>query len=366
MSQVLFNGFYGFKNTGDDAFVEIASWGNQNFWNNEKLPYVAGSDLPITLIPYKTVHSHNANKFVQKLGVFDKALHSDYFITAGGSFFSEIRPMGNIVFAQQAQRLNKKLKHGAIGVSIGPFKNGKEEKKVQEYLKSLNFLTLRDNLSYEYANSLELNCKPINAFDLAALLPICYSDINSPMKQNDKNVIGVSICNYERYHGGDLKNEEKRNKFLKQVLTALAKNEKNYFKFYIFNDNQQIGDHQITAEMTSLLPTGQFEIVPYSEVTRTTWQDIKSCDFMFSVRLHASVFACYANIPFMLIEYHRKCADFLEDVGYDTNLRVFDGIRDPNEVVRDIENILNGAYRYPINVNQTIERAKLNFNEVVL
>lgn len=30
-TDILFTGFYGFKNSGDDAFVEACSWGAHNF-----------------------------------------------------------------------------------------------------------------------------------------------------------------------------------------------------------------------------------------------------------------------------------------------------------------------------------------------
>lgn len=366
MSKILFNGFYGFENTGDDAFVEIASWGNRFYWKNEEPAYFTGNKLPEVLNPIKKIYPAEAGKVLQKTSTFKHALNSDYFISAGGSIFSEIRPFGDIAFAEKAGLLNKKLKYGAIGVSLGPFLSSQDEKRVEKYLQKLNFLALRDTESYEYAMSLKLNCKPVKAFDLAALLPVCYESFPEPLKNENYKTIGISVCNYERYIQGDLKNEERRNKFLKEVIQSLSKNKNYRFKFFIFNGNQIIGDKQLTDEMTISLYDDQFEIIPYSGNTLTTWKDIKSCDFMLSTRLHASIFACYAQVPFMLVEYHRKCNDFLNDIGYEKSARIFDGERKVTEVVFDIENFLNGKYIAPTHVNSTIERAKLNFTEIRL
>src|SRR5690606_28624194 len=128
--------------------------------------------------------------------------NANYFINAGGSVFSEIRPLSNIVFAQKAGIFNSKLSHGAIGVSIGPFASSDKEKKVVEYLKRLKFLALRDTESYNYAMSIDLEYKPINAFDLAALLPICYDNYTPELSDKNHKIIGISVCNYEQYFGG--------------------------------------------------------------------------------------------------------------------------------------------------------------------
>ncbi|MDG4949423.1 polysaccharide pyruvyl transferase family protein [Weeksellaceae bacterium KMM 9724] len=366
MSQIIFNGFYGFKNTGDDAFVEIASWGSKTYWDNKEITYFSGDDLPNTQIPIKEIYSPNTHKISQKISVFNASLKSDYFINAGGSVFSEIRPLSNIAFAQKARWLNPKLKHAAIGVSIGPFANIKNEKAVQNYLRSLKFLALRDTYSYEYAKSLDLDYEPIKAFDLAALLPFCYENSIRTKKESKQKTIGISICNYERYINGDIKNEERRNQFVENVLTRLAKNKEYSFKFFIFNGNKHIGDERLTHSVASLLPKEQYEIVPYSKTTLSTWREIQACDFMFSTRLHASIFACYAGVPFMLIEYHRKCSNFLDDIGYDKNARIYDGEKNPEEVAQDIARFVSGDYTFPSHVNETIERAKLNFTQVQL
>ena len=40
--KIVYEGFYGYKNAGDDAFIEVSSWGAEKYWNckNHKEPIV--------------------------------------------------------------------------------------------------------------------------------------------------------------------------------------------------------------------------------------------------------------------------------------------------------------------------------------
>ena len=51
--KIFFEGFYGFKNAGDDAFVEVSSWGAEKYWNcNDN--FFLGASLPETVHKIKT------------------------------------------------------------------------------------------------------------------------------------------------------------------------------------------------------------------------------------------------------------------------------------------------------------------------
>lgn len=68
----------------------------------------------------------------------------------------------------------------------------------------------------------------------------------------------------------------------------------------------------------------------------------------------------------MLLEYHQKCTDFLLDVGQSSKYFIGDGDKDVIEVVEQIKGILyDKQYTLPINIDDTITRAKLNFTATV-
>src|SRR5690606_20664277 len=67
-----------------------------------------------------------------------------------------------------------------------------------------------------------------------------------------------------------------------------------------------------------------YEIIPYYGSVYKSWKMINQCDFMIATRLHAAIIAAFADVPFILNEYHQKCTDFLDDWSQNTKFRVGD------------------------------------------
>lgn len=364
--KTLFEGFYGFQNAGDDAFVEVSSWGANTYWNSTNNVFL-GDIMP------KTIATINNKQWFPKIKGFDRLdllAHlrtTDYFVSAGGSTFSNMPLHNNKSIARMFKRIKPNLATGAIGVSIGPFKNVKDEKNVTKNLKSLDFLSVRDSRSFDFVSSLSLPYNPINAFDLAALLPEVFKE-NQYKSDGDKGVkkiIGVSICNYESYTNGNLKQEERRNAYFKNLVDALIKHTEGILKVFIINGNSATGDLAVSKQLIKDVPEDRIIWVPYLANVKKTWDEIESCDVMISTRLHASVFACYAKVPFFLIEYHKKCTDFLEDVGQNEIYKIGDAEQPIGAVVNCVKDILSEKYIAPKSLIETVERSKLNFSSTI-
>lgn len=364
-NDILFTGYYGQLNTGDDAFVEVSDWGARKIWKKNNISFLAVKKrLPITLdnvkgYPISIPRTYN---FQQKILL----RNAKYLISSGGSTFQNVVLPGSLKYEAAELAKNRKIKLGAIGVSIGPFKDSKEEVSNIEYLKRLSFLALRDKRSYDYVKTLDLPYQPIEAFDLAALLPDIYHyDFDN---LNREKVIGVSVCNYERYTNGDIKNEERRNKALINLLGAIDKQTKVTFKFFIINGNPHRGDFVLTQEIIRKVGfKNQIQIVNYNPNVKQVWGGIANCKFILTTRLHAGIFACFANVPFMLVEYHRKCSDFLDDVGQSEKYRINDALFDREMIVKTVCNSLDGEKNVaPINIREVIDKAYQNFKLITL
>lgn len=363
--KITFEGFYGFKNSGDDAFIEVASWGARKYWKCKNNVFL-GEELPEVKYPI------NRNQYLSKIKGFDRfnlirhLSNSDYLISAGGSTFSELPFHSNKVISKSFKKIKSGLQLGGIGVSVGPFKTVSSEKKIAEYLKSLDFLSVRDFRSFQYVNSLDLPYQPIHAFDLAAMLPSVYQNHITERKINQTKTIGISICNYERYTGGPIEKEKKRNSYFKELVHLIAKTTNVKFKVFIFNGNSKTGDWAVTQELMSHIDKNRIEIIPYLGNVEKTWIEVSGCDLMISTRLHASIFACYAEVPFMLLEYHEKCNDFLNDVGHHETYRLFDAETPLEKVVPVIKEILAGNYKPPSNIAETIALSEKNFTKTLV
>ena len=367
-SDILFTGFYGYKNTGDDAFVEVCSWGAKKYWQKSNFRFLASKEnLPKTIIPAKGYPFSFPR--VSRLQNPLLLRSTDYLISGGGSTIHSKLRSYNI--KKQALLLKKKgikIKIGGIGVSIGPFKSIEDENAVVDYLKSIDFLAVRDQFSYDYVSSLDLPYKPINSFDLAALLPEIYN-YKKNKKSRLKKIIGISVCPYESLNSSlNIKNENKRNQFTKELIKKLDASGDFLFKFYVINGNDRIGDLQLTKEIIADTSPSNYLISHYTKRTQETWESIAECDFVITTRLHAAIFACFARTPFMLNEYHRKCTDFLNTIGYKDQFRLFDTDFNIYEKAEQILNILYtpNTFIAPDRVVKMEENAKLNFTAITL
>ncbi len=360
--KITFEGFYGFQNAGDDAFVEVASWGSRKYWKCDNNVFL-GKTIPETKYPINSTQFLKGIKGFDRLNLLNHLAFSDYMVSAGGSTFGNLPFHSNKSFAKKFQQINRKLKLGAIGVSVGPFNSTQDERAVEKYLKSLDFLALRDTRSFLYAESLDLPYKPIKAFDLAALLPNIFGAFNN--NESYKRTIGISICNYESYTGGNLSQENKRNTYFHDLVNILAATTDVNFKIFIINGNPKTGDWDVSQQLISKLDESRITIIPYLGNVEKTWEAISSCSLVISTRLHASIFACYAKVPFMLLEYHKKCTDFLNDVGQMEKYRLYDAQKPIDQVVPIIQEILNGSYEAPRNLQDTIDLSLRNFTQTI-
>ncbi|MDY0271262.1 MAG: polysaccharide pyruvyl transferase family protein [Advenella sp.] len=365
-TEILFTGFYGQKNTGDDAFIEVSSWGADRYWKkNENIFLSKKENLPLVQTNIKGYPLTLPKSYhIQNKLLLD---NTQYLISAGGSTLHSKMTEKNIkAMAVKHKKNGKKIKIGGIGVSIGPFKTNDDEKAIFNYLKNLDFLAVRDQASYDIVSQLDLPYKPINAFDLAALLPKVYSTNTHITQKKEKKIIGISVCPFESISDPkNIANEIKRNKMLCQLLQAIDNEENIHFKFFIINGHKKIGDYSLTKNIIHLSKLNSFEIIPYQKETRLMWNEIKSCNFIISTRLHAAIFACFADIPFMLNEYHRKCEDFLETIGYEESYRLYNSeysIKEKSQIILEILN--NKNYIIPHAKDLAIKNAELNFTKI--
>ncbi|WP_338081282.1 polysaccharide pyruvyl transferase family protein [Allochromatium vinosum] len=244
-------------------------------------------------------------------------------VYGGGSIFSK-PPKGaaNKNSILRAARRMGLVRLGAIGVSLGPFKDDKAREGIGEFLSSFDFLSLRDERSYAEACRMKLPFEPVRAFDLAALLPLVFGDETVRIREWQKPVLGVSLCHYERYVGGNESNEKRREEQIDAVLRIVVEMCSPCLRFLVFNGTHDVEIARSFANRYS--QDTNVEIIDYTSDTRQMWSSVRDCTAVLATRLHAGMFSCYSETPFLQVEYHQKCADFLDDIGYPDDWRIGD------------------------------------------
>ena len=339
----LFTGFYGYKNTGDDLFVLLASYAAKKYWKNSNFSILSANGPIVDGVEIKYAIQSEQGRLKALVQKYLTILRANYVILAGGSILHSKPKIGSYRWLLYLLMRSHILKVSAIGVSLGPFKTSNDYEDIKKIISNFQFLVLRDKESYALANRMELPFTPVMGADLAFILPELLKDINLQLLPRKKNTIGVSVCHFERYYSGDMDNEKRRELAIFEVLNDLKNKKDIFFKFFVINGHDKKGDEKYTHELIHQLELQKdaYEIIPYSVNTLSTVQEISECSFIFSVRLHAAIIAAALDIPSILIEYHRKCTDYLDDMGINDQWRVGDIQIEKTLILDKIDHILN-------------------------
>lgn len=344
---VYFKGYYGFKNIGDDIFCITADWLCKEMLNDKKA-IVIGENLPNLSSNIKKFNIKNY--WLRKAFEFFLIFNSDYIIFFGGSLFHRIGGIRDIKFIlEKLPIFYRKLI--AIGISIGPFKSQDDYESIKNFLSKFNNILVRDISSIEIIKDMKVNVKYSFSFDLAILINKVFptlklnSDNNLSLNKREKIKIGVSLCHYERYVGGNLNEEEMREKAVFAFIDSIIKKYKNNIDeivFFEFNGSRDKGDFEITQHFYNKIKNNiNSRIVNYTKDTEKFINELNACDFVIGMRLHSGILAYALNIPFMLVEYHKKCTEFLNTINHNfrfdienqaENLKNFDILLEKREI----------------------------------
>lgn len=313
-------------NTGDDALLAAACWGARKFLNADRIwataptvPLIDGAEL------IRPVYIHSP-RFQGENGLraYARALCVDNVVFGGGSVFHTARDMkSKIKFLKLAGR----GPHVAVGVGVGPFASKEDEQACAELLKRLDFVGLRDRESLNVVKAIAPDVRSVKTFDLAPLL-LRIADIagNTRIVRSPRRGIGLALCDYERYVGGDTTREVARREKIRKFLELLVPEIAEELVLIDFNGHPYYGDRRLHEEIANYA-AGRFRVrhVPYVADPLSALREIASLRAMVAMRLHAAVFAFLAETPTIILSYHPKCLGWAEDVGMNRDL-IFDSV----------------------------------------
>jgi polysaccharide pyruvyl transferase WcaK-like protein len=366
----LFDGAYGNRNTGDDLFCAISAWGAMRFWSARRVRFVT-ANLPIMpesvapLVPQAILAGKRLYRgYVYSLLALTYRLlyaaKSSAVVYAGGSTLWRV-PFARRVLARGAHLLGTPLV--GIGLSVGPFRTAQDRQRVEHFLQQFSFLALRDHASGKEAVAMSLPYTPVQAFDLAGLLPAVYGAVNRRETMIEPPTLGVALCHYERFHPSlDQAVEASREERVKETLVRLAERESVKIRFYVLNAHPQRGDWNLAREMSATLePLCSVEIVHYMGDPGQMWRQVAECDAFLAVRLHAAVLAYMAHVPFVMVAYHPKCTDFAEYVGLPEPYSFSSRGPEPIAAVEILSSLLHAPQFPDMTLQDAQARAQLNF-----
>jgi len=278
--------------------------------------------------------------------------NSSGFVYAGGSTLLGV-PHANFVFQLVARLLGKPLV--GMGVSIGPFETPRDRQRVAHFLRKFSFLALRDRASFEEATAMSLPYTPVLAFDLAGLVPAVYGPPRARRTGAERPMLGLGLGHNAPYEAA----KEER---IKDTLIRLAQRENVSIRLCVFNGHPKYGDLRLAHRMSAALePYCPVEVVPYTEDPGQMWRRVAECDAFLAERLHSAIFAYMAHVPFAVVEYRRKCADFARDIGLPEFCRFPGTGPDPAAAAELLSSLFHAPSFADMTPQEAQAQAELNF-----
>jgi len=243
----------------------------------------------------------------------------------------------------------------SLGVSIGPFASPSDRADVASFLGSNNRVVVRDNSSQLLGAELAPPFEFGMGGDLASLYPLAGHRQNKNVIE-ERN-IGLALCNFPDFGVTDV--DALVGGLIRALDETSVSGVLDRVHVISLNGHPVFGDEAISERAVSLLERAgvQVDFVKYRPGrVDELWAAISSLDGLVAVRLHAAICAYLSAVPFTVLEYHQKCADFCDDVGQDDSLRVR-SIPNEQESKEQILQLLNSRATPKFAPSAYVERA---------
>ncbi len=343
-SDILFSGYYGFGNMGDDSLLISIIKNLRQYAPDVRL----------------TAFTHNPKKMSKKYGikcvgrfnilaVIREMKHAKLLISGGGSLFQNNTSAKSLEYYLQiiylAKRMNLKCMVYANG--IGPLYGKRSHEKVKKVLSEANAITLREPSSYEFLREIELDEKILRNAGVSADPALTLSPCSNARKayilekygiSTPESCFAVSLREWQKLRTSE--SLDSRDDFIRDIAAAVVEISIRTGKKPVFIPVQRSLDDSICLDVKSITEKKLGTKCPLlkglsaSEVIAL----ISDMSFVMGMRLHMLIYASAAGVPAIGISYDPKVKAFLE---YANQFASFEAIKiSPEELADAAEKLL--------------------------
>ncbi|NKC17570.1 polysaccharide pyruvyl transferase family protein [Pseudoalteromonas sp. S4498] len=332
-------GYYGMRNSGDDALMQATILGAKTFLGSTKIAVNAPIENPILKELGCTGQTLSQFRGHQRIKHYQRALQSKAVIFGGGSVLHSSR---DIAQKRHMLALAGAKNSMALGVGIEGFRDIHAEKQCKKLLNECGLVTVRDKQSFEIATALAPQANIKHTFDLAPSLLHHFSGKFSPLARQG---IAFNFCPKVINPFGDVNTyaEEQRVEKAVKLITSIWESTQEKIYLIELNDQPLISDKLVHDKIVSALPS-------WVDVQRISYVAnpfaMLKCMSMFKavvgMRLHALIYAYMMETPYLSLEYHNKCTQWCLETATSTDNR-FDA---DTFNVADVHNRITNGLRY--------------------
>ncbi|MGW5666819.1 polysaccharide pyruvyl transferase family protein [Micromonospora sp. NPDC003776] len=364
--QPLVVGYYGMRNVGDNAFCVIVDWAMKQYWGTEEPVFAAPPllDLPNARAVMSQSLFESADPLSRAGKLFTKATMlggASMLVFGGGSVFRDMGPFSEKkVFAAWSRVSGRPI--AAVGVSVGPFVSAAARQRLGEVFRHIDYVAVRDTASVQALRDLDYPGLVVPAGDLAGLLPEALGGVpTAPVPRTPGRIrLGVTLLGSDT----DLPEPEQRRRedVLIAGIRSFVETEPVDVTIFVFNTHPLRGDAGPSDRLrTSLQGRCEVRTVTADDGVAAVFAEMRACDAGLHMRMHGGIFSYVAGVPFALVPYHRKCADFLDEIGQPATRLLPAAPNDPVEVHKVLARVVSDGARPGLDLAEFADRARLNF-----
>ena len=316
--RVLITGYYGMKNTGDDAMAYCLVRGIHRFRPDLEITIAASGGM---VLPES---SRDRVAFVpRRPGAVVRELRNCQAVIWGGGTALFHYPGRNwkwfrmlarqAVLFRMARVLGKKV--FLVGIGLGPF-HARWSRLLAKYaVDAAEHVSLRDRAGYAFAESWGLDGRAIEGFDLSALL-LDSRETSGTRPRGQGRVLGLSLLPfYEVFHNDASHDLSLRRHFADSIRACLSIYDDLTIRLFVFKGPDKDHDEGFLQSLCRELDAGyRVRVVSYNPDPRRRLEEVAQCHFFMGMRLHASIFAYLCDLPMIVLDYHAKCRAFHDQV----------------------------------------------------
>ncbi|MCG2828371.1 polysaccharide pyruvyl transferase family protein [Methanothermobacter sp. K4] len=307
--QILVIGYYGWKNTGDDAMLYALLEHLKDQFSGVTFNVTVDSEpyapRDVDLNPVSPGPS---------LDFIRAFLMSDTLILGGGTHFFDygrrlprILRLAQLFLLTLAGRLTGKRVY-FLGVGVERPGYWWSRFLIRNTCRLASRIFVRDSSSLEVLE--EMGVDGILSADLSFYLEY-------ERTKRERGLLGISAMPYFKiYSAADGGDEVIVEAFRSAVSRWLELNPENRVKLFVFNGRPPHDDREISMRIAEMVNDERVTIHDYREDPRETLKNVGSCGAFIAMKFHAAVFAYLNDLPAIIVEYADKNRALVEDAGF--------------------------------------------------
>lgn len=314
--EILISGYYGFKNSGDDALLSAII--NDISKYKESPNIVVLSKAPAEtqkLYRVKSINRFNIPSIMRHMR------NAEMLISGGGTLMQDGTSTKSLWYYLKIinMALKRNMKVMLYSNGIGPLNHERSREMTRDTLNQVDLITLRDSASAELLKKIGVNKPKIlitadPALDLEGASTekgrMLLSEIGTPL---DKKLFGVSVRRWQN-------NNPDFERIIAEVCDYVSEK---YDMMPVFIPMQIERDLMISQSIAARMKHKAVVVkkrYPVDEVMSI----VASMNLCIGMRLHSLIYAAVASVPLIGLVYDPKVSSFMEH----THQKLYTGVKD--------------------------------------